>query len=263
MTSILIVSGGTGFSGEQLLRTVLAQFPAAAVEISVIPGVRRSEQLENVVERAQLTGGLIAHTLVDDELRLTLERLARSHGVLAVDLMGPLLAQLQVVLGTDPIGQPGLYREQNREALERTEAIDYTLAHDDGCHPEGWRQANIVLVGVSRVGKTPISLYLASLGWKVANVPLIGGEPPPELFQLYRRRVVGLTIDPDQLLVHRRWRERRLKVSLSESYSNPLKLREELEAARRVFLQGGFAVVDITNKPVEVSAKEILEAVGH
>ena len=263
MTSILIVSGGTGFSGEQLLRTVLAQFPAAAVEISVIPGVRRPEQLESVVERAQLAGGLIAHTLVDDELRLTLERLARSHGVLAVDLIGPLLAQLQVVLGTDPIGQPGLYREQNREALERTEAIDYTIAHDDGCHPEGWRQANIVLVGVSRVGKTPISLYLASLGWKVANVPLIGGEPPPELFQLYRRRVVGLAIDPDQLLVHRRWRERRLKVSLSESYSNPLKLREELEAARRVFLQGGFAVVDITNKPVEVSAKEILEAVGH
>lgn len=163
MTSIFIVSGGTGFSGEQLLRTVLAQFPVAAVEISVIPGVRRPEQLESVVERAQLAGGLIAHTLVDDELRLTLERLARSHGVLAVDLIGPLLAQLQVVLGTDPIGQPGLYREQNREALERTEAIDYTLAHDDGCHPEGWRQANIVLVGVSRVGKTPIWQHLKDI----------------------------------------------------------------------------------------------------
>ncbi|MCK7576840.1 MAG: kinase/pyrophosphorylase [Chromatiales bacterium] len=80
-----------------------------------------------------------------------------------------------------------------------------------------------MLVGVSRVGKTPISLYLASLGWKVANVPLVGGEPPPELFQLHRRRVVGLTIEPDQLLAHRRWRERRLKVSLSGSYSNPLK----------------------------------------
>ncbi|HRD67182.1 MAG TPA: pyruvate, water dikinase regulatory protein [Candidatus Competibacter sp.] len=262
MTSIFIVSGGTGFSGEQLLRTALAQFPIADVEIAVIAGVRRPEQLESVVAQAAATNGLIAHTLVDVDLRLTLDRLARDRGVLAVDLIGPLLAQLQVVLGTDPAGQPGLYREQNREALERTEAIDYTLAHDDGRHPEGWRQADIVLIGVSRVGKTPISLYLASLGWKVANVPLVGGEPPPELFRLYRRRVVGLTIDPDQLLVHRRWRERRLKVSLSGSYSNPLKLREELEAARRVCLQGGFAVVDITNKPVEVSAKEILEAAG-
>jgi regulator of PEP synthase PpsR (kinase-PPPase family) len=262
MTAVFIVSGGTGFSGEQLLRTALAQFPTSEVRITVIAGIRRPEQLENAVAQAAAAGGLIVHTLVDAELRLTLDRLARNRGVLAVDLMGPLLAQLQVVLGREPVGKPGLYREQNRAAFERTEAIEYTLTHDDGCHPEDWRRADIVLVGVSRVGKTPISLYLASLGWKVANVPLVGGEPPPELFQLHRRRVVGLTIEPDQLLAHRRWRERRLKVSLSGSYSNPLKLREELAAARRVFLQGGFAVVDITNKPVEVSAKEILEAVG-
>jgi regulator of PEP synthase PpsR (kinase-PPPase family) len=174
-----------------------------------------------------------------------------------------LLDHLQTLLESEPVGRPGLYRDQNREAFERTEAIEFTMAHDDGRHVENLRQADIVLVGVSRVGKTPISLYLASLGWKVANVPLVSGDPPPpELFQLHRRRVVGLTIEPDQLLAHRRWRERRLKVSLSGSYSNPFKLREELEAARRVFLQGGFAVVDITNKPVEVSAKEILEAVG-
>jgi hypothetical protein len=262
MTSIFIVSGGTGFSGEQLLRTVLAQFPEVDVTVGVIAGVRRPEQVERAVGRAAEAGGLIVHTLVDAELREALERQARDGGVLAVDLMGPLLAQLQVALNREPVGQPGLYREQNREVLERTEAIAYTLAHDDGCHPEDWRQADIVLVGVSRVGKTPVSLYLASLGWKVANVPLVGGEPPPELFRLPRRRVVGLTIDPDQLLAHRRWRERRLKVSLSGSYSNPLKIREELDAARRVFLQGGFAVVDITNKPVETSAREILERVG-
>ena len=262
MTTIFIVSGGTGFSGEQLLRTALAQFPETDATVEVIAGIRRPEQLENAVARTGAANGLIVHTLVDAELRLTLDRLARNRGVLAVDVIGPLLAQLQIVLGRDPIGRPGLYREQNREAFERTEAIEFTLAHDDGRHIENLRQADIVLVGVSRVGKTPISLYLASLGWKVANVPLIGGEPPPELFQLHRRRVVGLTIEPEQLLAHRRWRERRLKVSLSGSYSNPAKLREELEAARRVFLQGGFAVVDITNKPVEVSAKEILESVG-
>jgi hypothetical protein len=262
MTSIFIVSGGTGFSGEQLLRTALAQFPEASVTVSVIAGVRRPEQLERAVEQAATVGGLIVHTIVDAELRRTLEQGARNRGALAVDLMGPLLARLQVLLGLEPIGRPGLYRQQNREAFERTEAIEYTLAHDDGRHPEDWRQADLVLVGVSRVGKTPVSLYLASQGWKVANVPLVGGAPPPELFQLQRRRVVGLTIEPDQLLAHRRWRERRLKVSLSGSYSNPLKIREELDAARRVFLQGGFAVVDITNKPVEASAREILEAVG-
>jgi regulator of PEP synthase PpsR (kinase-PPPase family) len=263
MTSVFIVSGGTGFSGEQLLRTALAQFPTSDVKITVIAGIRRLEQLESAVEQATAANGLIVHTLVDAELRRTLEQLAGSRNVPAVDLMGPLLDHLQTLLESEPVGRPGLYRDQNREALERTEAVEFTMAHDDGRHVENLRQADIVLVGVSRVGKTPISLYLASLGWKVANVPLVPGDPPPpELFQLHRRRVVGLTIEPDQLLAHRRWRERRLKVSLSGSYSNPFKLREELEAARRVFLQGGFAVVDITNKPVEVSAKEILEAVG-
>lgn len=262
MTPIFIVSGGTGFSGEQLLRTALAQFPESDVQVTVIGSVRRPEQLENAVTTAAAVSGLIIHTLVDAELRKMLARLAGNHSVPAVDLIGPLLDQLQAALEQAPVGRPGLYREQNREVLERTEAIEYTLAHDDGRHPEDWRQADIVLVGVSRVGKTPISLYLASLGWKVANVPLVGGEPPLELFQLPRRRVVGLTIAPDRLLAHRRWREYRLKVSLSGSYSNPRKLQEELDAARRVFLQGGFAVVDITDKPVEVSAREILECVG-
>ena len=212
--------------------------------------------------RAAAANGLIVHTLVDAELRLALERLARNRGVLAVDLMGPLLAQLQIALGQEPVGRPGLYREQNREPWSGPRPSNTPWPTTTAAISRIWRQADIVLVGVSRVGKTPISLYLASLGWKVANVPLVGGAPPPELFQLHRRRVVGLTIEPDQLLAHRRWRERRLKVSLSGSYSNPLKIREELDAARRVFLQGGFAVVDITNKPVEVSAREILEAVG-
>lgn len=261
--SIFIVSGGTGFSGEQLLRTALAQFSETDVKITVMAGIRRLEQVEDAVAQAAAAGGLIMHTLVDAHLRQHLDALAHGRRVSAVDLMGPLLGQLQILLERKPLEQPGLYREQNRDAFARTEAIEFTLAHDDGRHPENLRQADIVLVGVSRVGKTPISIYLASLGWKVANVPLIHGDPlPPELFQINRRRVVGLTIEPEQLLAHRRWRERRLKVSLSGSYSNPFKLREELEAARRVFVQGGFAVVDITNKPVEVSAKEILAQVG-
>lgn len=263
MTPIFIVSGGTGFNSEQLLRTALAQFPDADVKITIISGIRRPEQLENAVAQAAAAGGLIVHTLVNTELRHTLERLANSRNAPTVDLMGPLLNHLQSLLESEPVGRPGLYREQRREDFERAEALEFTIAHDDGRHIENLRQADIVLVGVSRVGKTPISLYLASLGWKVANVPLIHGEPPPpELSQLHRRRVVGLMIELDQLLAHRRWRERRLKAPLSGSYSNPFKLREELEAARRVFLQGGFAVVDITNKPVEASAKEILELVG-
>jgi hypothetical protein len=259
---VFIVSGGTGSSGEQILRTALAQFPGADPKIIVIAEVRRLEQVEAAVAQAAAANGLIVQTLVDAELRQTLGRLARSRNVPEIDLMGPLLSQLQAMLAEEPLGQPGRYRAQNRERFERNDALEFTLAHDDGRHIEQLRQADIVLVGVSRVGKTPISLYLASLGWKVANVPLVGGPPPPELFQINRRRVVGLTIDPERLLEHRRWRERRLKVSLSGSYTNPFKLREELEAARRVFLQGGFSVVDITNKPVEASAKEILERVG-
>jgi regulator of PEP synthase PpsR (kinase-PPPase family) len=256
---IYLVSGGTGASGEQLVHTVLAQFPERPVPVIIVPRVRHEEQVADVVAKAASTGGTIVQTLVDAQLSLALTQLARQRGVVCIDLMGDLLSRLSKVMGQDPIGRPGLYRQLHHAYFERVEAIEFAMAHDDGKNPDGWSQAEIVLAGVSRVGKTPLSMYLSVLGWKVANVPLVKDvSPPAELFKLDQRRVIGLDIEPGQLVIHRQQRQRRLGAPGPSAYTDPASIYEELEAARRLFQQGRFTVVDITDKPIETSAEEII-----
>ena len=259
---VFIISGGMGASGEQLVRTALAQFESD-VSVEIVSHVRRIEQIEDVVTRAAAAGGTIVHTLVNADLRRALTRLARDRNVVAIDLMGRLLSRLANVLKREPIGQPGLYRQMREDYFERIEAIEFTVAHDDGRETRQLHMAEIVLVGVSRVGKTPLSMYLSVLGWKVASVPLFKDiSPPEELFKIDARRVVGLTIDPKQLVVHRRLRSRRIGVGPGTSYTHAAELTEELKAVRRLCRQNGFPLVDVTDKPIEESADEVISLVS-
>lgn len=259
---IYVVSGGVGASGEQLVQTVLAQFPDNHVPVIMVGNVRQVTQLKRVIAQAKQSGGMIAHTLVDDRLRRALIDLARQEDVAAIDLMGPLQSQLESVLKRKALGQPGLYRQFHRAYFERVSAIEFTMAHDDGQQPAGWPQADMVLVGVSRSGKTPLSMYLAVLGWKVANVPLVPEvPPPPELFKLDRRRVIGLTIRPDQLIAFREQRYARLGLSAPIDYIDPRRIGEEVQAALKVFRRRRFAVIDVTDKPIETSADEIIKLI--
>ena len=120
-----------------------------------------------------------------------------------------------------------------------------------------------MLTGVSRVGKTPLSIYLSVLGWQVANVPLVRElAPPEELFQLDRRRVVGLTIDVDSLQQHRSWRQRAMQGTAGAAYTSSEALYEEIDYARRIFRKGGFAVVNVTNRPIEETADEVIALIS-
>ena len=259
---IYVVSGGVGASGEQLVQTVLAQFPDNHVPVITVGNVRQATRIKRVIAQAKQSGGIIAHTLIDDRLRRTLIDLARQEDVAAIDLMGPLLSRLESVLKRKAVGQPGLYRQFHRAYFERVSAIEFTMAHDDGQQRAGWPEADIVLAGVSRSGKTPLSMYLAVLGWKVANVPLVPEvPPPPELFKLDRQRVIGLTIRPDQLIVFREQRYARLGVSAPLDYINPRRIGEEVQAALKVFRRGRFPVIDVTDKPIETSADEIIKLI--
>jgi regulator of PEP synthase PpsR (kinase-PPPase family) len=256
---VYIISGGVGASGEQLVRTVLAQFPDNRVPVTVVGNVREIDQIEAAVSQAQRTGGTIVHTLVEAHLRHALVEMAGRAGVPAIDLVGGLLSRLADVLGRAPLGHPGLYRKLHQVYFERIEAIEYTLAHDDGKDPQGWPRAEIVLTGVSRTGKTPLSIYLSVLGWRVANVPLVPGMPvPPGLFRLDRRRVVGLTIEPGQLLIQRKQRQSRLGAPGYSAYVDPAAVSAEVQEAYRQFQEGGFSIIDVTDKTIESSADEII-----
>lgn len=260
---IYIISGGKGASGEQLVRTALAQFRDAHPPVIIVPDVRRVQEIEAAVARAVADQALIVHTLVNPELRAALINLARAANLVAIDVMGQLLLHLSQLLGQQPLGRPGLYRQMREEYFDRIEAIEFTVDHDDGRKPHELRLAEIVLVGVSRVGKTPLSMYLSTRGWKVANVPLIQElEPPPQLFQIDRRRVVGLTIDPTQLVAYRERRKARLGLEGATSYTDVEALKAEMRFAKQVFQRGQFAVVDITDKPIEESADEVVALVS-
>jgi regulator of PEP synthase PpsR (kinase-PPPase family) len=256
---IYLVSGGAGNSGKELLETVLVQFPEHRATVISMPYVRRSDQVAELVAQAAKSGGLIVHTMVDAQLRAELVAQAAAHGLRSIDLMGPLLDCLTEVLGRPPVGQPGLYRQLHQDYFERVGAIEFSLDHDDGKNRQDWPQADIVLVGISRAGKTPLSMYLAVQGWKVANYPLVAELPlPAELFQLNPNRVIGLTIEPGQLVHYRQKRQQGLGAAGPTNYTNPAKIFAEVEAARKLFRQNGFAIVDVTDKPIEVSADEII-----
>jgi len=259
---IYIVSGASGASGEQLVHTVLAQFPTVAVPVKMVTHVRQVEQVIKVVNDARATGGTIVHTMVDDALRHRLIALCQETGVKAIDLVGDLYEWLIEVAQQKPAGIPGLYRQLHKAYFDRVEAIEFSMSHDDGQKPHELGKAEIILTGVSRVGKTPLSMYLAVLGWKVANIPLVKGiEPPAELFQVDRRRVIGLTIDAVQLLKYRNARLNRLSSSGMSEYNDPRVIFEEVDAAEELCRRHRFSLIGVSNKPIETSANEIIDMI--
>lgn len=256
---IYILSGGSGASGEQLVHTVLAQFPNSRVRVITVPNVRSIVQIEEILRHAQASQATVVHTLVDSRLRREVIALALQLEVTALDLMGELIDHLVPILGESAREEPGLYRKLNQAYFERVVAIEYTMSHDDGQRPETWEQADIVLVGVSRVGKTPLSLYLSVLGWKVANIPLVPQLAVPEtLSRLDWKRVFGLIIAPAQLLAFRQERQHRLGTSGPSDYTNPQMLYEELEFVEKICRRAGYSLIDVTDKPIETSADEIM-----
>lgn len=255
---VFAVSDGTGTTAERVLRAALTQFPQE-VEVRRIGEVRTIEQVREVVREAAQARALIVHTLVSAELRQAMFEEGRRHYVHTLDLMGPLLERLTDLLGVPPLAQPGLYRMEDFN--RRIEAVDFALRHDDGRNAEELVHAEIVLVGVSRTGKTPLSVYLAYRGWLVGNVPIVlGVNPPSVLLRLPPERVIGLTVDPVRLAQLRQARARRISNLVSE-YADLRHVRAEVVYALDLFHQHGWQVVDMTSKPVEEAAAEVVALV--
>ncbi len=258
---IFAVSDGTGTTAERVVRAALTQFPQE-VEVRRFGEVRTAEQVQAVVQEAARARALIVHTLVSADLRQAMFEEGRRHHVHTLDLMGPLLERVSDLLGIPPLAQPGLYRMEDFN--RRIEAVDFALRHDDGRNAEELIHAEIVLVGVSRTGKTPLSVYLAYRGWLVGNVPIVlGVNAPSVLSRLPPERVVGLTVDPVRLAQLRQARVRRISTLVSE-YADLHSVRAEVVYALDLFHRHGWPVVDMTSKPVEEAAAEVVALVtGH
>ena len=257
---IYIISGGKGITGNFLVQTVLAQFPTNRIAVKLISDVITVAAVKSAVDQAVADGGIIVHTMIDKKLRENLNRICREKKIKTIDMAGDLIDYLTAELDEEPLNQPGLYRRLNLEYFDRLDSIDFAISNDDGLNIHNIRQADIVLAGVSRTGKTPLSVYLAMHGWKVSNVPLVLGISPPEdLFKVDEKRVFGLTISMNQLMAHRRKRIQDYEHVSNSDYVNPRKVRLEMDFAHAVFKRGGFSVISVTHKPIESVANEILE----
>ena len=159
--------------GNNMVQSLLIQYPENNMPVKIVPQVETEDQVFDIVMKAKSNGGVITHTMVNSDLRRKMNDLCKEMGVKVVDFMGGLAECLEDLLHIKPLKTPGLYREINYQYFDRIESIEFTLSQDDGMSPQRLHDAEIVLTGVSRAGKTPLSVYLAMYGWKVANIPLV------------------------------------------------------------------------------------------
>ena len=262
MPPIYIVSGGKGVAGHTIVETILIQYPDNKIPVIIEPAVFSIEQIEEITDRVAEANGAIAHTMVNQGMRKAVIESCIQKGIPHFDLVGGLAEYLDTTLDIRPVEQPGLFRLRNIEYYRRVRAIEFTMAHDDGQQAEKIRNADIILTGVSRTGKTPLSIYMAMFGWKVANVPIVPGvEPPPSLYKVDPRRVFSLDISIVFLIAQRSNRVSRFGMSEDSDYVKRRKVRDELDVAKKICEKGGFTLINVSNKPIEYSANRIITMV--
>ena len=260
---IYVISGGKGVAGHTMVHSLLIQYPNNKLPVKVIPEINSEKKIKEVVQKVKNAGGVLTHTMVNAEMRHLLINECEKEGVHHIDFMGDLADFLEQKLGLDSVQIPGLYQRVNSRYYRRIEAIEFTMNHDDGLNPHRLKNAEIILTGVSRSGKTPLSVYMSMFGWKVANVPLIKGiEPPLELFEIDPRRVFGLYIKTPYLIAQRYKRLKQMNNLSNEAYIDKRLISEEIKYTRSVFEKGGFTQIDVTNKPIETTANEIIGMVS-
>ncbi len=253
---IILVSDGTGETAAQMTKAAMVQFSHQEISLTRFTNVRHESQIEAICQEAAHDKALLIYTIVSPHLRAFLQK--RAHDFACVDLLGPLLIGLGSYFGYEPKSIAGLLHDVNESYFDRIAAMEYTIAHDDGKDLTHLESADLVLLGISRTSKTPLSMYLSHQGWRVANIPLIQGfEIPKEVTQLDPRKVIGLTIDATTLTQIRRARIKRLGHPSGE-YADPAQVFEEIEYANNLFKGKRWQIFNVSGKALEETAAEII-----
>lgn len=257
---IFIISDGTGETAEKVVRAGLRQFEGHLVLVRTFSDVKRPNDLRAVYRLAEGRNAMLVTTMVDPIMRETAVKLSIKHRVLQVDLIGGLLAELGRFLDKSPQGVPGLLHQADDQYYQRIEAVEFTVRADDGKNPKMLADADIVLVGVSRTSKTPLSTFLAHKGFKVANQPLVLGRTLPEaLFDIDQGRVFALTISPDALIHIRRSRLRAMRMPEHTNYGDMGYILAEIEFAEELYRGNPrWPILDVTNRAIEETAATIV-----
>ncbi|WML47482.1 pyruvate, water dikinase regulatory protein [Neobacillus sp. PS3-34] len=259
---IYVVSDSVGETAELVTKAAISQFNGSGMILKRFPYVEDHEHIDEVISLVNMDKGMIAYTLVKPDMRKYMKESAEMAGVYACDLIGPLMDQIELLSGKQPLCEPGLVRKLDEDYFKKVEAIEFAVKYDDGRDPRGILKADIVLIGVSRTSKTPLSQYLAHKRLKVANVPLVPEvDPPEELYKVPPEKCFGLKISSEKLNNIRRERLISLGLNDQASYANIERIKQELVFFEKVVSKINCPVIDVTNKAVEETANVILNYV--
>jgi regulator of PEP synthase PpsR (kinase-PPPase family) len=262
--TIFILSDSTGETAVTMLRAALVQYNEKEINIVRCKNIRTDEQARNVVDDCFERRGMIVYTFASPILRTKTAELCLEKSIPSIDLLGPLINTLDHFFGVQSSSQVGALRQTDDLYFKRIEAIEYTVRHDDGKTLTDLDKADIVLVGISRTSKTPLSIFLSHKGWKVANVPLVVEAPlPPELFKIDQRKIVGLIIDIDSLQRIRKNRLEKFGQDTGGEYASIQQILKEIEYAENLFKQNRrWPVFNVTERALEETASEIVRVIA-
>ena len=257
--AVFVVSDGTGDTGSAAVRAAMVQF-REPWRLRVFRDTRTEGAVRRVLEQAEQVGALVVFSMVEGQIVEFLHREAEARRVGVVDLLGPLIMRVAQKLKVEPKHQPGLLHGFSDDYFDRVDAVEFAVRHDDGANLRTLHEADIVLTGVSRTSKTPLSMYLAQRGYKTGNVPLVPGiDAPRELLELDRRKVFALDIDRSTLLEVRQARVRALGASPYSTYVDDDEVLLELSAARRLYRSQGWRILNVRGRAVEENAARIIQ----
>jgi regulator of PEP synthase PpsR (kinase-PPPase family) len=264
LKKIFILSDSTGETAATMIRAALVQYSHQNIQISRHKNIRSEQQAESVIEECYLSQGLLVYTVAPKSLRNKIKEMAATKGLPHLDLLSPVLNVLDVYFGQASENHVGILRAVDERYFKRIEAIEFTVKHDDGKTLQQLEKADIVLVGISRTSKTPLSIFLSHKGWKVANIPLVLDTPlPEELFKIDQRKIVGLIIDIESLQRIRKNRLEKFGQDPGGEYASLQHIIKEIEFAEQIFKQNRrWPVFNVTERALEETASEIVKIIA-
>jgi len=260
--NVYVLSDSVGETAELVIKAGLSQFNDGEYQIQRIPYVEDKQTIDEAIQLAKENKGMIGFTLVDPNLRNYVNKQAEKWDIEAIDIMGPTLSAMEKVFKHQPKLEAGLVHKLDEDYFKRIEAIEFAVKYDDGRDTRGIARADIILIGVSRTSKTPLSQFLAHKRFKVANVPIVPEvDPPEELLEVEPGKCIGLRISPEKLYEIRKERLKALGLGDQATYANIERIYTELSYFDKIVKRIGCRVIDVSHKAVEETANNILQVI--
>lgn len=258
--SVYVISDSLGETAGQVVRAALSQFHIEDYEVNRFSYVLDMDFLHEILSQAsQGENSILVYTLVNPQFIEYVKNYANETGLRTIDLLSPLVNLIEEASNTKPYREPGIIRRLDETYFNRVEAIEFAVKYDDGKDPRGVLKADVVIIGISRTSKTPLSMYLANKNIKVANIPLVPETTPPkELDEIPRRKIIGLTNSPIKLTEIREERLKSLGLPRGSSYSSMQRILDEIDYAEKIMKRLGCPVIDVSNKAIEETADIIM-----